>query len=56
MAKSEKLKPCPFCGGRAVYGYYVGTDNHWVSCRQCEVTITDATKEEVYIAWNRRYQ
>lgn len=60
---SEKLKPCPFCGGEAVvechdedYG-----DDWIVSCinldGECEITPHTKfyeTKQEAIEAWNRR--
>lgn len=49
----QKLKPCPFCGGKAnvvdVYPY-------WVYCKRCGSRISAWTKylEDSVDAWNRR--
>lgn len=52
-----KLKPCPFCGGKAesctpwmgmAYGY-------WVRCEACGCeTEVSSTEEQAAEAWNRR--
>ena len=50
---TEKLKPCPFCGGKAeALG---GVNTHWISCVDC-ITESAAydTLEEAVKAWNRR--
>ena len=58
---SEKLKPCPFCGGKAE----VRTDEneeYYVSCTKCFTLVgycTDTwgeyeTETEAIEAWNRR--
>ncbi len=53
-----KLKPCPFCGGKA--GIIVGLsclepDDSYVCCRKCDAK-TDIyhTPEKAVAAWNRR--
>ena len=46
-----KLKPCPFCGGRAVLGMFS------VWCDDCGVETqvdTDLTEKEVIAVWNLR--
>lgn len=49
---SEKLKPCPFCGGEAVY------DRDWkdVQCRVCNARIANnfQRKKDAVEAWNTR--
>ena len=56
---SEKLKPCPFCGGEAEPKSSVDTFGHegffYVLCRKCYAR-TDhyETGAEVIEAWNRR--
>lgn len=52
--KREKLKPCPFCGGKAqVYQDY--TSHYLVQCTKCGITTlhygdTQSPKD----VWNRR--
>ena len=50
---TEKLKPCPFCGGEAMIISEI--NYHHVRCVKC-FTITDwyKTKEEAIEAWNTR--
>lgn len=56
----EKLKPCPFCGGKAKYIYQMPYNA--VQCTKCKVfekTIFDRYeqqdgKEAAIKAWNRR--
>ena len=49
---TEKLKPCPFCGGEAEVE---GERIFWVSCQKCWVeTSSFNTLEEAIEAWNRR--
>ena len=54
---TEKLKPCPFCGGEATWA----ADTSWgkitysIYCSECDIeTRQFKTKEEVRSAWNRR--
>lgn len=56
-----KLKPCPFCGGKAEtdYGndYNCGLLGHtWtVSCSKCGVSkVCNKTEEDAIKEWNRR--
>ena len=54
---SEKLKPCPFCGGEAeiVEDRLYGEDYYAGRCRSCAATsIFEFTKEEAVNKWNRR--
>ena len=53
----EKLKPCPFCGGKA----YIDGERHWwvVVCDACKCRLGEnnaefETKEEAIEAWNTR--
>ncbi len=63
---TEKLKPCPFCGGRASiravtpvhssdakkYGY----GDYFVMCENCLTTSNNYnTEERAAEHWNRRY-
>lgn len=63
----EKLKPCPFCGGKAaIYGTYrdggevtiypIGLGIYDVRCQECNAGFGDTyTTEELIIEkWNRR--
>lgn len=56
---SVELKPCPFCGGKAILkknryssGYYVTCLSH--KCSMIVATCQRETKEEAAEAWNRR--
>jgi len=58
----EELKPCPFCGGRAVMKtgavrFHVVT--HYVRCEKCGSTQWSGkykrTKEEAISVWNTRH-
>ena len=56
-----KLKPCPFCGGKAIFGLgeelrkkYQRNDD-WVKCSWCgSETACYDTPEKAAEAWNRR--
>lgn len=51
---SDKLKPCPFCGGEAIVD---GCDDTlWiVICKDCNASINyNETKQDAIIAWNSR--
>ena len=53
---SDKLKPCPFCGGEAIID---GCDDTlWiVICKECNASIGyKETKEEAIEAWNKRIE
>ncbi len=53
----RRLKPCPFCGGKAgIYEDYIG--NRFVAkCNSCGMTtLHKATKAEVARDWNRRVE
>lgn len=57
-----KLRPCPFCGGKAKINTYLETARagYEVSCRNedCEMIVATElypTEEEAAAAWNRRY-
>lgn len=50
-----KLKPCPFCGGKAKPNLYLG--NYAITCTDCLGMIAPyrgQTLEEAIDAWNRR--
>lgn len=53
---SDKLKPCPFCGGMNLY--YVAGRFYGVECSDCGAKLVGAfrTEEEVAEAWNSRVQ
>ena len=51
---TEKLKPCPFCGGKAEL---FGTETNgifYVRCLECDVDGNFDTPGEARAAWNRR--
>ena len=56
-----KLKPCPFCGGKAKfvlgerYREEHKQSNDWIECSSCSVeTAYFVTPEEAAEAWNKR--
>ena len=55
---SEKLKPCPFCGGEACWSWYGGgRDRGCIKCNGCwakSVLVEPERKSEAIAAWNRR--
>ena len=53
MEERDELKPCPFCGGKAMLK---GSEFcWWIECSGCEFgTPAFLKKEEVIEAWNRR--
>ncbi len=60
MIGEIELKPCPFCGGKAVlrtwiYSFRGGT-NYVVQCNDCNATVPIwfETAEESVRQWNRR--
>ena len=52
---TETLKPCPFCGSKAVGAVDDNYSNYWVQCTDCFAQ-SDAffTKEDAVKAWNAR--
>lgn len=54
---TEKLKPCPFCGGKAKY-ISTTEDMHWVYCRDCKCKTSEhygyCGKEFSIGYWNTR--
>lgn len=60
---TEKLLPCPFCGGESLlrYRYINGTANtkHYIrECRHCKATFANWYRsiKKANEAWNRRAQ
>ncbi len=57
---SEKLKPCPFCGGAATITEYLDRGIKWlepfyVECKNCGTYKKDfPTKKDAIKDWNRR--
>lgn len=53
---SDNLKPCPFCGGKAVE-HYPGRTAYGIECEQCRIgtayVCLDQYKQ-AQEAWNRR--
>lgn len=50
----DKLKPCPFCGGKAKVQRY--PHNYSVYCTKCgaRTILFKPTEKEAFEAWNRR--
>lgn len=59
----SNLKPCPFCGGRAVPRPWlgersgvVGAEPHFVRCENCKTaTKLFDMREDAAAAWNSRF-
>lgn len=62
---SEELKPCPFCGGKAVIEVIEPhehiickmpsyTGGAFIECKECGCAISGETKIEAAGKWNRR--
>lgn len=52
---TDKLKPCPFCGGKNIYMFTDIMSRWWVFCKDCDVQAgRHETKEQAVDAWNRR--
>lgn len=50
----KALKPCPFCGGPAVWA---NDEKNWVKCGECGAeTSWRANTNEARAAWNRRVE
>lgn len=58
--KEIELKPCPFCGGKAVIKY--GSEGYcsWIFCEDCYATsaacFPPESVEKAIEAWNRRVE
>ena len=52
---TDKLKPCPFCGGEA-FEYYSGSQLEFceVVCKECGCRSKRKTEEEAIASWNNR--
>ena len=56
IEKEYELKPCPFCGGEAVYPEGLTVGGYWITCSKCGIEQGHGymTQEEAIAAWNRR--
>jgi Lar family restriction alleviation protein len=55
MMSKEKLKPCPFCGGKG--SMFIGQFGtfYYVSCESCKAQTTEyTTRAEAIEAWNKQ--
>lgn len=51
---NDKLKPCPFCGGKP-YDNYTDTFGYWyITCINCHAQIHARKRKEAIESWNRR--
>lgn len=48
------LKPCPFCGGKAILAQISESDDYYVVCEDCVVYTDFRPKEKAINAWNTR--
>lgn len=60
---TDELKPCPFCGGKAMYYWCAGPIGingkpevqHCILCVGCKATsLWSVDKQKAVAAWNRR--
>lgn len=51
---NEKLKSCPFCGGRAELFGNEDSKGFYVKCLHCEAVDVFHSLEEAIAAWNKR--
>lgn len=51
---SEKLKPCPFCGGEVQLIGEFGVNCPCVECPNCKIRTAWQIRDEAIYAWNRR--
>ena len=54
----DKMKPCPFCGGKAIIHDFKPFREKrlwYISCHDCEIEqINYLSEQEAIEAWNRR--
>lgn len=49
--KTQKLKPCPFCGGKAeITGYLL----YKIKCARCRAKLPQRYEGDAIAVWNRR--
>jgi Lar family restriction alleviation protein len=51
---SNDLKPCPFCGSKAVYFDESLVGYHHVECHVCPASVSGETQVHATTAWNTR--
>ena len=52
-----ELKPCPFCGSKAMMLSWKETGEYWVQCEECEMkTDTHYDPKIAALVWNRRME
>ena len=54
---NEELKPCPFCGGKAIIVQRlkdIGINKYFVKCTKCGARTDDGVEEHVGVLWNKR--
>jgi Lar family restriction alleviation protein len=52
---NKALKPCPFCGGKALITRDTTFDTYWAFCNQCFGSGGKyRTQKKATAAWNRR--
>ena len=55
MTEQPKLKPCPFCGGEAIWKpMFVQNENRVIGCSKCVAEMNCLTHKQAIQAWNRR--
>jgi len=51
------LRPCPFCGGKAEYGRYDISAEHYIKCLNCAIVVmfdVDLNEKDAIAHWNTR--
>ena len=57
IMSEDKLKPCPFCGGKPDgpgMADYDGFTEWWIECVPCEIIMDRFSKTDLVKAWNMR--
>ena len=54
MTDAQKLKPCPFCGGKPYLANVAMVGCAYVVCTDCRMQSEDGTMNRVTTAWNTR--
>lgn len=55
--KSKDIKPCPFCGGKAIHDHFLEEyfKIYVIKCKSCDASTTACiSRKQAIEAWNRR--
>lgn len=56
--RGRRLRPCPFCGGRAAMSSWKQLSEYSVYCTKCGAVAGDYedTEEKAIARWNKRFK